>query len=283
MEHLGTKDSPPRGAGLPPGAQKAAAPGLFLHCRRLVATAALLLLASPGWCAPGATAAVEDIPMVSLKGGCFRMGDLFNTGGADERPVHEVCLKNFAIGRYPVTQKLWVSVMGSNPSQYRDRDDLPVEQVSWVDAQAFLTELAKRTGKAWRLPTEAEWEYAARSAGREQRYPGTDSVAELGEYAWLEGNSGLRTHPVGTRKPNALGIFDMAGNVWQWVQDRYDRDYYRQSPRLNPKGDPFGANRILKGGSAYQDAFFSRVSYRDYQDPAKRRTCVGFRLALSEE
>jgi formylglycine-generating enzyme required for sulfatase activity len=88
---------------------------------------------------------------------------------------------------------------------------------------------------------------------------------------------------VGTRKPNALGIFDMAGNVWQWVQDRYDRDYYRQSPRLNPKGDPFGANRILKGGSAYQDAFFSRVSYRDYQDPAKRRNCVGFRLALSEE
>jgi formylglycine-generating enzyme required for sulfatase activity len=211
------------------------------------------------------------------------MGDVFNSGGADERPAHEVCVGDFSIARYPVTQGEWVSVMGTNPSQYRGRDDLPVENVSWNDAQAFIKALTERTGRKWRLPTEAEWEYAARSGGKKQKYPGTSEEAKIEDYAWQESNSGLKTHPVGTRKPNDLGIYDMAGNVWQWVQDRYDRDYYRQSPRQNPKGDPFGVNRILKGGSVYQQATFLRVSYRDYQDPEKRANCVGFRLALSDQ
>lgn len=223
-----------------------------------------------------------EIPLVRVKGGCFRMGDSFDSGGADERPAHEVCVDDFSLGRYPVTQKQWVSVMGQNPSQYRG-DDLPVENVSWNDARAFIKALRVKTGRNWRLPSEAEWEYAAASGGKRQKYPGTSSEEALGEYAWLESNSGLQTHPVGTRKPNDLGLYDMAGNVWQWVQDRYDRDYYRQSPRRNPKGDPFGANRILKGGSVYQQATFLRVSYRDYQDPDKRANCVGFRLALSGE
>ena len=223
------------------------------------------------------------IPLVQVKGGCFQMGDLFDYGGADEKPVHEVCVDGFAIGRYPVTQGEWVAVMGSNPSQYQDGDDLPVENVSWSDAQAFIKALSLKTGRKWRLPSEAEWEYAARGAGKKQKYPGTSSEEELEQYAWLESNSGLRTHPVGTRKPNDLGIYDMAGNVWQWVQDRYDRDYYRQSPRQNPKGDPFGANRILKGGSVYQQASFLRVSGRDYQDPARRANCVGLRLAVSND
>lgn len=216
-----------------------------------------------------------------VKGGCFRMGDSFDSGGADERPAHEVCVGDFFLGKFPVTQRQWVGVLGKNPSQYQG-DDLPVENVSWNDAQAFIKALRLKTGRSWRLPSEAEWEYAA-GGGKRQKFPGTSREAELGEYAWLESNSGLKTHPVGTRKPNGLGLYDMAGNVWQWVQDRYDRDYYRQSPRLNPKGDPFGANRILKGGSVYQQANFLRVSYRDYQDPEKRANCVGFRLALPGE
>ena len=225
---------------------------------------------------------VGEIPLVQVKGGCFLMGDIFDSGVADEKPAHEVCVGDFSLGRYPVTQKQWIGVMESKPPQYREGDDLPVENVSWNDAQAFIRALNAKTGRKWRLPTEAEWEFAARSGGQKQKYPGTSSEAELEEYAWLESNSGLKTHPVGTRKPNGLGIYDMAGNVWQWVQDRYDRDYYRQSPRQNPKGDPFGANRILKGGSVYQQASYLRVSYRDYQDPDMRANCVGFRLALSD-
>ena len=251
------------------------------RCSIWIFSAALLLAPLSGFAQAAANAAPGEIPLVKVKGGCFLMGDVFESGAADERPAHQVCVDDFSIGRYPVTQSQWASVMGGNPSQYRERDDLPVENVSWNDAQAFIKALRRKSGRKWRLPTEAEWEYAARGAGKKQKYPGTSGDAELEEYAWLESNSGLKTHPVGTRKPNDLGIYDMAGNVWQWVQDRYDRDYYRQSPRLNPKGDPFGANRILKGGSVYQQASFLRVSNRDYQDPEKRANCVGLRLALS--
>jgi len=210
------------------------------------------------------------------------MGDIFGAGGLDEKPNHEVCVGDFSIGKYPVTRQEWFQVMGSNPSQYRGAENLPVEKISWNEAQAFVKVLRRKTGKKWRLPTEAEWEYAA-GGGKRQKYPGTSNDEELGEYAWFETNSGLKTHPVGTRKPNDLGIHDMAGNVWQWVQDRYDRDYYRQSPRQDPKGDPFGVNRILKGGSAYKDAHFLRVSYRDYQAPETRTNSVGFRLVLPDD
>jgi formylglycine-generating enzyme len=226
--------------------------------------------------------ASPEIALVAVKGGCFHMGDLFATGGLDEGPAHEVCVRGFSIGKFPVTQQQWTQVMGSNPSQRQGAADLPVEHVSWDETQAFVKLLRQKTGRRWRLPTEAEWEYAA-VGGKKQKYPGTSSDTEIEEYAWLESNSGLSTHPVGTRKPNDLGIYDMAGNVWQWVQDRYDRDYYRQSPRQDPKGDPFGVNRILKGGSAYRSANFLRASYRDYQDPGNRGNCVGFRLALSDD
>jgi formylglycine-generating enzyme len=252
-------------------------------CRLWCACAALALFPLAGWAAESPRGAVGEIPLVQVKGGCFRMGDIFDAGGADEKPAHEVCVGDFSLARFPVTQGQWMSVMGSNPSRFQGGDELPVEKVSWNDAQAFIKALGAKTGRKWRLPTEAEWEYAARSGGRRQKYPGTSSDAQLEAYAWLESNSGLKTHPVGTRKPNDLGIYDMAGNVWQWVQDRYDRDYYRQSPRQDPQGDPFGANRILKGGAVDQQAAFLRVSYRDYQDPEKRASCVGFRLALSDE
>ena len=243
----------------------------------------MLFLASLAWCAVAAAARGEvppEIPTVLVKGGCFMMGDVTGTGGLDEKPSHEVCLSDFALGKYPVTQAQWLGVMGHNPSQYSGAGELPVENVSWDDAQLFISRLRQLTGKKWRLPTEAEWEYAARAGGKMGIYPGTSNDDELGGYAWLDTNSGLKTHPVGQKKPNELGLYDMAGNVQQWVQDRYDRDYYRQSPRNNPKGDPFGVNRVLKGGSAYQAAGFLRVSYRDYQAPEYRGNCVGLRLAL---
>jgi formylglycine-generating enzyme len=231
----------------------------------------------------GVPRATAKIAMVPVKGGCFRMGDIFGIGGADEKPAHEVCVSDFYIGKYPVTQEQWSLVMGSNPSQYRGAENLPVENISWKEAEAFVKALRTKTGKKWRLPTEAEWEYAARSGGKEQKYPGTGSEELLPQYAWMDKNSGLKTHPVGTRKPNALGIYDMAGNVWQWVQDRYDPEYFQHSPRNDPKGDPFGVNRLIKGGSAYQDAYSLRASYRDYQSPDNKGNCVGLRLALSPQ
>jgi formylglycine-generating enzyme len=240
-------------------------------------------LAAEAGTSAAATPLLPEIELVQVKGGCFRMGDIFLAGGQDERPDHEVCVGDFSIGKYPVTQRQWTGVMGNNPSQYRDDENLPVENVSWHEARAFIKVLRERTGKNWRLPTEAEWEYAARSGGKSEKYAGTSSEQELEEYAWLESNSGLKTHPVGTKKPNGLGIFDMSGNVWQWMQDRYDRDYYLQSPRRNPQGDPFGVNRVLKSGSANKEARFLRVSYRDYQAPEVRGNCVGLRLVLPAE
>ncbi|HBG08296.1 MAG: hypothetical protein A2075_11680 [Geobacteraceae bacterium GWC2_58_44] len=258
-------------------------PMTLSRCRTWLAIAALLLVPLSGFAGAPPDEALLELPLAQVKGGCFQMGDIFDSGGPDEKPAHEVCVDNFSIGRYPVTQKQWRSVMGGKPPQYQWLDDYPVEKVSWNDAQEFVRILREKTGRKWRLPTEAEWEYAARGGGKKQKYPGTSSEAEIEEYAWFESNSGLKTHPVGSRKPNDLGIYDMAGNVWQWVHDRYDRDYYRQSPRMNPKGDPFGVNRVLKGGSAYKEADFLRVSYREYQAPELRGNCVGFRLALSNE
>lgn len=253
--------------------KRAGMPLLLVRLAIIVAATGLPVAATASETGP-------DIPMVLVKGGCYSMGDTFGDGGIDEKPVHDVCVSDFYLGKYEVTQGEWTGVMGTNPSQYRKGDNYPVENVSWADARAFIKKLRQATGRPWRLPTEAEWEYAARGGGKNQKYPGTSSADSLPDYAWFEANSDFQTHPVGGKKPNELGLYDMAGNVWEWVQDRYDRDYYRQSPRDNPKGDPFGVNRILKGGSAYQAAGFLRSSYRDYTAPEARGNCVGLRLAL---
>jgi formylglycine-generating enzyme required for sulfatase activity len=170
--------------------------------------------------------------------------------------------------------------MGNDPSRCTGDGQHPVDNVSWNDARQFILRLNEKSGQRWRLPTEAEWEYAVRSGGLKQRYAGTDSRELLGEYAWYDDNGDMTTHPVGTRKPNGLGLYDMSGNVWEWCADRYDRDYYRQSPRSNPTGDPFGINRILRGGSADSIRGFQRVSYRDYVTPGKRGGLFGLRLVL---
>lgn len=224
---------------------------------------------------------IPEIPIVFVKGGCFDMGDMFGDGGIDEKPVHQVCLDDFYMGEFVVTQEEWEKVMGNNPSKFKKGGNYPVENVSWDDAQEFTRRFSRMTGLKWRLPTEAEWEYAARSGGRKLKFAGTSDERNLDDYAWYEGNSDDRTHPVGAKKPNKLGLYDMSGNVWEWVQDRYDRDYYRQSAHKNPKGDPFGLNRILKGGSALTGVGFLRSSYRDYVAPDTRGACFGLRLSLS--
>ena len=222
-----------------------------------------------------------EFEMVYVEGGTFTMGGTSEQGSdaeSDERPVHSVTLSSFHIGKYEVTQGLWREVMGSNPSYNPSGDDYPVENVSWEDCQEFIGKLNARTGLTFRLPTEAEWEYAARG-GRKSRgykYSGSNSI---GDVAWYSGNSGNHTHPVGRKSPNELGLYDMSGNVWEWCQDWYG-DYTAEAQR-NPTGPSSGGSRVLRGGSYWGVARFCRVSYRSFSAPGYRYGFNGLRLVLS--
>ncbi len=245
----------------------------------------LLALALCACLTPPSTRAEEAPPEIGLtfvKGGCFEMGDQFGGGGADERPVHTVCVDDFYLGAYEVTESQWQAVMGRPPLHpFRSRGpQYPVTAVSWHDAGEFLSKLHGASGLDYRLPTEAEWEYAARGGGGRWRYPGTNDPHSLEEYACFEEACGGEPLPVKSKRPNPLGLYDMGGNAWEWVQDRYDGYYYRQSPRSNPLGDPFGVNRVLRGGSCSSTAEQLRTSYRDYVAPEVRRYDIGFRVAL---
>ena len=219
--------------------------------------------------------------MVYMSGGTFTMGATSEQGSDAydrEKPAHSVTLSGYYIGKYEVTQELWKAVMGSNPSYYKG-DNLPVEQVSWNDVQEFLRKLNAMTGKRYRLPTEAEWEFAARggNSSRGYKYSGGNS---FGSVAWYWENSGIRTHAVGTKSPNELGIYDMSGNVWEWCQDWYNSSYYGSSPRTNPQGPNSGSYRVCRGGGWRSSARDCRVSYRDSYTPDFRYYYLGFRLAL---
>lgn len=229
--------------------------------------------------AAGASYAAPNIDMVLVKGGCFQMGDTFGDGRTDEKPVHEVCLSDFYIGRYLVTQAEWTAVMGKNPSLFIG-DGRPVDSVSWNDAQEFIATLNELTGKGFRLPTEAEWEYAARSGGIRERWAGTSDEKQLGDYAWYRENSGERTHLVGRKKPNGAGLYDMSGNLWQWCQDWYGDVYYKESPRDNPQGPASGALCVLRGGSWGSTAEIARVADRNFVHPSSSFDNFGFRLVL---
>jgi len=216
---------------------------------------------------------------VKVAGGCFQMGDSFGGGGSDEEPVHEVCVDNFAIGKFEVTQGQWLAVMGKNPSYFKNGNNFPVEQVSWSEVQNFITRLNMLSGRNLRLPSEAEWEYAARSGGKNELYAGGDNPGAL---AWYDGNAGPSSHAVGTRQPNGLGIYDMSGNVGEWVQDWYGSDYYKISPRRNPVG-PLGgcSGRVVRGGGWNVEAGLARAVNRDRYEPTNRFAAIGFRLAYS--
>ena len=220
---------------------------------------------------------LPEIAMVYVSGGTFTMGATSEQGsdaGSDEKPAHSVTLSGYYIGKYEVTQELWEAVMGSNPSYFKG-DNLPVEQVSWDDVQEFLRKLNAMTGKRYRLPTEAEWEFAARggNSSRGYKYSGSNS---LGSVAWYYDNSG--THAVGTKSPNELGIYDMSGNVWEWCQDWYGS--YSSSSQRNPKGPNSGSSRVSRGGGWYDNAWCCRVSLRRNDTPDFRLGTLGFRLAL---
>ncbi len=226
--------------------------------------------------------------MVAVEGGTFTMGATAEQGSDaldNEKPAHEVTLSSFSIGETEVTQALWQAVMGSNPSDFTGDLNHPVETVSWNDCQTFITKLNEMTGKTFRLPTEAEWEFAARGGNLSQgyKYAGSNTI---GDVAWYDGNSyalgsshpDYGTHPVGTKAPNELGLYDMSGNVWEWCQDWYGS--YSSSPSTNPTGPASGSYRVNRGGSWFLSAWYCHVSNRSSDSPSYANNDVGLRLAL---
>jgi formylglycine-generating enzyme required for sulfatase activity len=239
--------------------------------------------------------------MIPVEGGTFTMGATAEQGIEafdDEKPAHRVTLSGYYIGQTEVTQELWQSVMGDNPSCFKGAK-LPVEQVSWKDCQKFITKLNSMTGQRFRLPTEAEWEFAARggSKSRGYKYAGSNNLIDV---AWYWQNSGMKflsgtdddwdydkiqsnncqTHNIATKSPNELGIYDMSGNVWEWCSDWYGENYYAQSPSFNPQGPSSGSNRVHRGGSWYGRARRCRVARRHGYAPDNRDGLLGLRLAL---
>jgi len=217
---------------------------------------------------------VTGMEFVFVKGGCFDMGD--SAGEDDEKPVHEVCVDDFYIGKYEVTQGQWKKIMGNKPSKFKG-SQRPVEQVSWNDVQKFIEKLNRLSGKKYRLPTEAEWEYACRGGTKSQgyKYCGSDNPDEV---AWYDKNSNGATIAVGKKKPNELGIYDMSGNVWEWCQDWYDKAYYNWSPKDNPQGPDDGSGRVIRGGSWGNGPRSVRCANRDDSAPGHRGLDLGFRL-----
>ena len=224
-----------------------------------------------------------SIDMVRVEAGTFTMGATPEMKDPDydydEKPTHQVTLTNdYYIGKYEVTQALWQAVMGSNPSKFKG-DNLPVENVSWKDCQEFLSKLNNTTGKTFRLPTEAEWEYAARG-GKKNRgylYSGSNNISDV---AWYSDNSDNKTHAVGFKQANELGIYDMSGNVYEWCQDR--KGSYSSSSQVNPTGAASGSYRVRRGGYWSSSARYCRSSDRSSSSPGYRDFDLGLRLVLSE-
>jgi formylglycine-generating enzyme required for sulfatase activity len=200
-----------------------------------------------------------------------------NNGGDDERPVHQVTVSDFSIGKYEVTQAQWRILMGSNSSNFSGCDQCPVEQVSWDDVQQFITTLNSKTGKKYRLPTEAEWEYAARGGSQSRGYTYSGSN-DIGSVAWYTENSGGKTHSVGQKQQNELGLYDMTGNVWEWCSDWSGP--YSPSTEVNPSGAVYGLYRINRGGSWYDFPQDCHVAERSGNNPDFRDYSLGFRLVL---
>ena len=227
--------------------------------------------------------------MVYVQGGTFTMGATTEQGGDDdENPSHSVTLSNYYISETEVTQGLWGAVMGSNVRQQRDKEDTsciivgegknyPMYYVSYDECLTFIKKLNSLTGQRFHLPTEAQWEYAARGGkkSRGYKYAGSNTLDNV---AWYHDNSGNSTHPVKTKSPNELGLYDMSGNVWEWCQDWYGE--YSSGSQTNPTGTSSGSSRVCRGGSWYYGARDCRVSRRGYAASSRRTSDLGFRLAL---
>ena len=223
--------------------------------------------------------------MVYVSGGTFTMGGTSEQGSDawyDEKPTHSVTLSSYYICKYEVTQALWRAVMGSNPSHFKG-DNLPVEYVSWNDCQTFINHLNSYTGRNFRLPTEAEWEFAARGGkySRHYKYSGSNYISDV---AWEGGgngdNSGNRTHPVGTKQANELGLYDMSGNVEEWCSDWYGS--YSSYSQNDPTGPNSGSDRVTRGGDWFGTAWYCRSASRSYHAPGNSNRGLGLRLVLSQ-
>ncbi len=255
-----------------------------------------------------ATCPITGMEFVLVKGGCYDMGDIFGDGEDDEGPVHEVCVGDFYIGKYEVTVgefKRFVDQTGYlttaeelgglvfwygqewKKNKYRNwktpgfslTDRHSVVGISWNDTQKFISWLNKNTGNTYRLPTEAEWEYAARSGGKREKFAGTNSESDLEKYAWYGSNSKGKAHSVGNKEPNGLGLYDMTGNVWEWVQDIYNNEAYKKHQRNNPVYDGIGSLNVIRGGSWRQFPKIVPVSHRLFSPPEFSYNYLGFRLA----
>jgi formylglycine-generating enzyme required for sulfatase activity len=226
--------------------------------------------------------------MVEIPAGSFLMGS--NEGEDDERPIHNVLIDRFYMNKYVVTQKEWVEVIGTKPWEtlkyVKIADLCPVVNVSWYDTINFIRELNGITGKAFRLPTEAEWEYACRS-GSASRFAHGVIKLNLSGYAWYYNNAFKRgemyAHEVGTRKPNKWGLFDMQGNVYEWCSDWYRRNYYNKSPINNPTGPRYGDYKVVRGGDWARTDYFLRIASRRQYSPHYKDSYVGFRLVMDAE
>jgi formylglycine-generating enzyme required for sulfatase activity len=225
----------------------------------------------------------EKMDLILIPAGSFMMGSPDSDKDAmdSEKPQHRVRItKPFYLGKHLVTQKQWETVMGSNPSYFKGPKN-PVENVSWDDCQEFLKKLNAKSGPGggkFQLPTEAQWEYACR-AGSTTRYCFGDKESGLGDYAWYGENSGGKTHPVGEKKPNAWGLYDMHGNVWEWCQDWYDGGYYAKSPTDDPTGPTTGAYRVNRGGLWFIDAKSCRSASRVILRAGRRFFNLGLRVS----
>jgi formylglycine-generating enzyme required for sulfatase activity len=213
------------------------------------------------------------LDMVFVEGGTFTMGS--DNREPDEKPSHQVTLSDFYIGKYEVTQKQWRTIMGTAPSYFKNCNDCPVEQVSWNDVQAFIKKLNEKSDKKYRLPTEAEWEYAARGGNKSKGYTYSGSNI-IGEVAQYEGNSSKSTNSVGSKNANELGIYDMSGNVWEWCNDWYGT--YSSNRQTNPDSPTSGAARVLRGGSWCTYGQYCSTTSRLNYTSEFRLYNIGFRL-----
>ncbi len=217
--------------------------------------------------------------MVNVEGGTFTMGATEEQGDdadEDEIPAHQVTVSSFTIGETEVTQALWEAVMGDNPSRNTADTQCPVDRVTWNDCQQFITKLNELTGLTFRLPTEAEWEFAARGGNKSNgfKYAGSNTIDDV---AWYEDNSGTSSHAVATKAPNELGLYDMNGNVWEWCLDWYGD--YSSDAQTDPTGPASGEVRVVRGGGWPDSAYYCRVTIRGGLDPSDAFSCFGLRLA----
>ena len=236
--------------------------------------------ASQAWAEQSAgtvwTEPTTGMKFVWVPGGCFRMGAGDNRS---EMPIHEVCVRGFWLGRHEVTQREYEQIVGSNPSYFKE-DDRPAEQVSWDEANAFAAQIGKKIGSLIRLPSEAEWEYACRAGGQHDAFCGQGQVVNLG---WFGSNSGTRTHPVEQKQANAWGLYDMSGNVSEWVLDCWHADYAGAPTDGSAwMGNGACGQRVSRGGAWFDSVPFLHAAYRSKYEPSSRFSYLGFRLVMTQ-